>query len=106
MTGQHNLDAHVSGALHDGIEILNLKPEQHAVAVRFVIAVADCAVMVLHLEAVQLKHKLAVQNQLFIGGAAMIAAQTEQALIPPAACFYVGNGDERLGTHSMNNTAK
>jgi hypothetical protein len=29
----------------------------------------------------------------------MIAPAAEQTLIPSAACFHVGNGDQRLRTH-------
>ena len=41
-------------------EIVDLKPKQHAVSVGPVVRIADPAVMMLHLEAVQLKHKLPV----------------------------------------------
>ncbi len=29
----------------------------------------------------------------------MIAPAAEQTLIPSAACFHIGNGDQRLRTH-------
>jgi hypothetical protein len=32
----------------------------------------------------------------------MIAPAAQEALIPSAACFHIGNGDERLRTHSIN----
>jgi len=54
---------------------------------------------VLDFEAVQLKHKLPVRDQLFVTGASMIAPAAQQALIPSAACFHIGNGDQRLRTH-------
>jgi hypothetical protein len=58
--GNHNLDTHFDGALHDRFEIIDLKPKQHAVSVGLVVRVADPAVIMFHLEAVQLKHKLPV----------------------------------------------
>jgi hypothetical protein len=94
-----NLDTHFDGAPHDCFEIVDLKPKQHAVSVWPVVWIADPAVMMLHLEAMQLKHELPVRDQLFIGGASMIAPAAKQTLVPPAACFHVGHGNQRLRTH-------
>ena len=55
--------------------------------------------MVFKLEPVQLKHELAVRDELFIVWAPVIATAAEQTLIPTAARFDIGYGDERLGTH-------
>jgi hypothetical protein len=93
VTRQDNIDTHVSGALHDTIEVVNLEPEQYSVAIRLVIPIPDPTVMVLHLEAVQLKNKLALYDQLLVGRAPMIAPAAEQALIPAAARFHIGDGD-------------
>lgn len=93
MPRQHNLDAHLSRALHHRLKIVDLEPEQHPVSKWFVIRIADPPVMVLDFEAVQLKDKLPVRDQLFVTGASMIAPAAEQALIPSAAGFYIGNGD-------------
>lgn len=60
MARYDNLNAHVGSALHDGFEIVHLEPQQHPVAVRFVVAVADSPVMMFYFEAVQLKNKLAL----------------------------------------------
>jgi hypothetical protein len=60
MTGHDNVYAHFSGPLHDRLEIVDFEPQQHAVPVWLVIAIADRAVMVFYCEAVQLKHKLAI----------------------------------------------
>jgi hypothetical protein len=96
---QDNLDTHFDGALHDCFEIVDLKPKQHAVSVGPVVRIGDTAVMMLHFEAVQLKHKLAVGDQLFIGGASMIAATAKQTLVPPAARFDISHDNQRLRTH-------
>ena len=97
--GSHNLDLHFTGALQGCVKIINLKPEQHAVSIWFVVSIADGTVIVLHFEAVQLKNKLALGDQLFVCGASMIAAAAEQTLVPAAACFYIRDGDKGLGTH-------
>ena len=54
---------HLRDALHGGIEIVGLEPDQHPIAIRLVRDIADGAVMVFYLEAVQLKDKLAVRDQ-------------------------------------------
>ena len=101
MPGYHHLNAHLSGALNHGVKIIDLEPQQHSVSIRPVVTVADPAVLVLHFEAVQLKHKLTVRYQPFIVRAPVIAPQAQQTLIPSAACFHIGYGDERLGTHPI-----
>jgi hypothetical protein len=61
--------------------------------------IADGAVMVFHVEVVELEDKPAVPDQLLILGAPMIAAAAQQALIPQATSFDVGYGDQGLRTH-------
>ena len=102
MPGHDNLDTHFSGALHDCVKIVDLEPEQHPISVRPVIAIADRTVMVFHLETVQLKDKLPIRDQLFIRGAPMIAPAAQQSLVPSAACFHIGHGDQRLRTHRVS----
>ena len=102
MTGQNDVDTHFGGALHHTIEVVDLEPEQYSVPIRLVIPIPDPAVMVLYLEVVELKNKLAVNDQLLIRRAAMIALAAEQALIPATACFHIGHGDQRLRTHSTS----
>jgi hypothetical protein len=89
MPGQDNLHTHFGGAVHDRIEVFDLKPQQYAVAVGPVITVADPAMIVFHFKTMQLKNKLAIRNQPLVFPASMIAADTQQTLIPPAAGFYV-----------------
>jgi hypothetical protein len=100
MLGHDDLYAHFGRALHDRIEVVDLKPQQDPVPIRLVIPIADRAVMVLYVEAMQLKHKLAIHDQLFISSAPMIAPAAEHTLIPAAACFDVGHSNEGLRTHS------
>ena len=90
---QHNPDTHFDRTLRNCIEIVDLKPKQHAVSVRSVVRIADPAVMMFHLEAVQLKHKLLVRDELLIGGTSMITSTAQQALVPLAARFHIGHGN-------------
>ena len=102
MPRHDNLDTHFSGALHHCFKIVDFEPEQHPISVWPVIAIADRAVMVFHREAVQLKDKLPIRDQLFIRRAAMIAQAAQQTLVPSAACFHIGYSDQRLRTHSVS----
>lgn len=106
MARPSHLDLHLGGALHDGVKVFHLKPEQHAVAIRFVRAIADWAVVVLGFKAVQLQNELAILHQLLIVAAAMSATKTQQALIPAAAGFDIRDADERLGTHGSKTTRR
>jgi len=60
MPGQHDFDAHFSGALQDRVKIVHFEPEQDAVSIRLVIAVANRAMVVFNFETVQLKNQLAI----------------------------------------------
>jgi hypothetical protein len=99
MPGHDDLHAHLGGTLHDGLKIVYLEPQQNTVSVWLVITIADRTVIMFYVETVQLKDELAVRDQSLIFGAAMIAPAAQQTLIPSAARFYVGYGDERLRTH-------
>ena|SRR5947209_7597758 len=99
MAGDHNLHAHLGRALQGRLKVVNLEPEQHSISVWLVIAVGYRPVMVLYFKAVQLKDELTIRDQLFICRASMITPAAEQTLIPPAARFHVGDGDQRLRTH-------
>lgn len=52
MAGYGDFDIHLSGTLHDGIEILNLEPKQDPVPVRSVLRVGNRPMMMLNFEAV------------------------------------------------------
>jgi hypothetical protein len=102
MARDDNLDTHLSRALHDCLKIVDLEPEQYPVSVGPVIAITDRTVMVFHLEAMQLKDKLPIRDQLFIRRAPMIAPAVQETLVPSAACFDIGDGDQRLRTHPVS----
>lgn len=99
MPRQNNLHAHFNRTLHHRIKIVYLEPQQYTVSVWLVMPVADGTVMVLRFEAVQLKGKLSVPDQLLIDRAPMTALATQQTLIPTATCFHIGYGEKRLRTH-------
>jgi hypothetical protein len=55
--------------------------------------------MVFDLKAVQLEDQRAIRDQSLVFRAAVRALTAEEALIPPAARFDVGHGDQGLGMH-------
>jgi hypothetical protein len=99
MPGHDQLHAHFRCALHDHVKVVYLEPQQHPISVWPNIAIANRSVMVVHFEAVQLKDKLAIRDQPLIFGASMSAPAAQQPLVPSAARFHIGYGDERLRTH-------
>lgn len=54
MRGMSHLDLHFPGASDSRIEIVDFKPEEHAISMRQIL-VADWAVIVSHIPAVQLQ---------------------------------------------------
>ena len=99
MLRQDDLHAHFSGALHNRVKVVYLEPQQDPISVRLVVAIGDRTVIVFHFEAVQLKDKLTIGDQLLVCGATMITLAAQQSLIPSAASFHIGHGNEGLRTH-------
>lgn len=92
------IGSHLTGALDGGVEVVDLEPQQDAVSVGPVIRITDRPVMVMDLEAVELKHQHTIADQPLVLGSAMCAPAAQEALIPLAARLDVGHGNERLGT--------
>lgn len=74
MAGQNELDAHFGGALHDGVKVIDLEPEQHAIAVGLGGWIANWAVMMFDVKTVQLQDETAIFHELLIVAAAVRAA--------------------------------
>ena len=93
MAGTHDFDTHFAGALHYGVEVLHLEPEQHTIAIGPISAIADRAMMMLNFKAVQLQDERATLHQLLILPAPMSPAAAQQALIPLTAGFDIRDTD-------------
>lgn len=106
MAWQNHLYVHLFSTLHNRVEVLHLKPKQHAVAVRFIGTIPDSTVLMLGLKAVQLKDELSILHQLLVVAATMRPATSEQSLIPPAAGFDIRDTDERLRAHGSQANRK
>src|SRR5215475_7397471 len=93
MSRTHNFRVQSSDPLHCVIKVVDFKPEEHSIAVRFVIRVTDRAVMMLNLKAVQLHHQHSILLEALIFRTTVSARAAEQFLIPAATGFDVGRGD-------------
>ena len=82
MLGHHDFHGHFSGALHDGVKVIHLEPQQNSGSIGLVFTITDGTMMVFDFEPVQLKNKLVTPDELLIFGAAMIASAAQQALVP------------------------
>ena len=98
MPGLNHLDLHFFGAGYGRVEIIEFKPQQHAIAM-LQILVTDRTVIVSHVPAVQLKDQSIVQNKTLILGAAMRTSTTKQTLIPATARFDIVHANQRLWAH-------
>jgi hypothetical protein len=96
MAWQDNLDFHFLATGNGRIEVVDLKPQKHAVSVWLGIWVPDGAVMVLYLPPVQLQNRPAVRDQPFILSTAMRALTTQETLIPATARLDITHANERL----------
>jgi hypothetical protein len=72
MSGHVDHHSHFSGALHDLLNVVYLEPQQYTDSVWLVVTIAGRTAMVFCFEAVQLKDKLPIRDQLLIFGALMI----------------------------------
>lgn len=68
MPRQHDVDFHFGRASQGRLEVVQLEPQQDAVAVWPVPGVADGAMIVLDLEGVELQYELAAARQTLVLG--------------------------------------
>ena len=74
---QDDLDSHFLGACYCRINVLNLEPQQHTIAGRLVVWIADEAVIVRDFPTVQLQHQPAGNNKALVIRTAMRALAME-----------------------------
>ncbi len=104
MPGEDDLGAQFGDPSEGGIEVLDFEPEQDSVAVRKV-SVPDPSMVVGDVPGMELKDEDLPGDQLFVVVAAMRAAATQEALIPPAAGLDVTDTDEWLRAHAWTFSA-
>jgi hypothetical protein len=80
------------------VEVVDLEPERHTVAVWSRRRVADLAVVVVDVEAVQLESECPAMEQALVLLPTVSALAVEQLLVPATAARDVGDRDQRLRT--------
>jgi hypothetical protein len=102
MRRHDDIDAHLHTAVDCRVEIVDLEPQQDAVAIGAVVGLADATVIVLYVEVMQLHHEPITIDEALVVGAAVVAANPQQLLVPPAAGLDIGGTDQRLRVHGPN----
>ena len=83
------------------LEVVHLKPKEDAVSIGPVVVVANDAVRMVRLKAVQLSDDLTVPKQLFVDRRLLCPSAALYALSSAAARFHIGDGQERLRTYRV-----
>src|SRR5439155_23893299 len=88
-------------AARDGrVEVVDFKPQQHAISVWLDVWVSDTTMMMLHIPSVQLKKQPAVRNEPLILRAAMRTLAAKETLIPATARLHIAHANKGLWTHT------
>jgi len=85
MARHDNLGIHLSSAGERSIEVVEFKPQQHAVAVEFDSRIPDRAMLVFDISMVPLKDDTTTRNQAFVLWATMRPPAAQETLIPLTA---------------------
>lgn len=98
MSWKDHLGAQFRQTSDGGVEVLDLEPEQNAVAAGQV-GVPNVSMVVGNVPRVELKNQLVPGDELFVVAATMCPPASQEALVPAAARCDVADTDERLRTH-------
>lgn len=85
MAWQNDLGVQALSAGNRGVEVVEFKPDEHAVSVWCDAGIADTAMVLLNIPLVQLKNQPAVRKEPLILGSAMAALAAKKLLIPATA---------------------
>jgi hypothetical protein len=94
-----NVRLHLRGSGDGGVEVVDLEPEKDSVPIGLILGITDSSVVVCDLEVVELEDQGVVRDQSLVFRAAVVAPTAEETLVPAAACFDVGDGNQGLRTH-------
>ena len=83
-------------ACNGRVEVVEFKPQEHAISVGRDVWIANTPMMMLHIPSVQLKDQPAMGNEPFILTAAMRALTAKETLIPATARLDIAHANERL----------
>ena len=93
MAGLEDFSLQLRGAGKGGVKIIELKPQENAVSIRFDIWIPDWPMMVLNIPSVQLKDQAITRDQSLILGAAMRTLTAKETLIPATARLNISHAN-------------
>jgi len=96
MARHDDLSLQLLGTSNRSVEVIQLKPQQHAISVGLEIWISDGTVVMLHIPSVQLKNQPAVRDEPLILTAAMPALTAQETLIPATARFNIMHANQGL----------
>ena len=100
MAGQDDGGIQFRSACDGRVEVVEFKPQEHAVPVWPDGWIRDAAMMVLHVPAVELQNQLAIADEPLVFTSAVGTLAVEETLIPAAARLNVGDANEWLWIHT------
>jgi hypothetical protein len=103
---QDDLGLEGVGSGHGVIEVVDLEPQQDAVAVGLIVRIADRSVVVCDLKAVELEYEFAIPDQPLVFRPAVGTVTAEEMLIPATARFHIRDCYEGLGAHPKTSMAE
>ena len=99
MARHDDFSLQVLSAGNGRVEVLDFKPQKHAISVWPGVWIADTTVVMLHIPPVQLKDQAAVRNEPLIFTAAMRTLTGKEALIPATARLNIAHANKGLWAH-------
>ncbi len=100
MTRQDDLSLQVLSAGQSCVEVVEFKPQEHAISVGRDVWISDATVMMLHIPSVQLKNQPAVRDEPLILPAAMRTLAAQETLIPATARLNIAHTNQGLWNHA------
>ena len=100
MTWHDDLSLQVLSASNGRVEVVEFKPQEHAISVWRDVWVSDATMMMLNIPSVQLKNQPAVRNEPLILRAAMRTLTAKETLIPATARLNIAHANKGLWTHT------
>ncbi len=98
MTRFNDLSFHLFGTRNSGVEVVEFKPQEHAISGRDA-WISETAMLMLDIPSVQLKNQPAVRNEPLILRAAMPTLTAKETLIPATARFNIAHANKGLETY-------
>jgi hypothetical protein len=100
MAWHDDLSVQVLSACNRRVEVVELKPQEHAVSVWCDGGISDVAMMMLHIPPVQLKDQPAMGNEPLVLGPAVGAFAAQETSIPATARLDIGYANKWLWMHT------